>query len=44
MKSCLSILLALIILAVFLGAAGLLWYASSSTKAETHPDAEEVGH
>ena len=42
MKSCFSILVALIILVVFLGAAGLLWYTSSTTEMKAGPDAETV--
>lgn len=43
MKSCLSILIALIILVVFIGTAGILWYASSSTEMKPGPDAGDVG-
>lgn len=43
MKSCLSIIVALIILIVFLGTAGVLWYTSGSTEFEAGPDAGDIG-
>ncbi|BDS05053.1 hypothetical protein NT6N_00930 [Oceaniferula spumae] len=43
MKSCLSLLIALIILLVFIGTAGLLWYGSSSTEFSKGPEAETLG-
>lgn len=42
MKSCLSILVALLILTVFLGTAGLLWYTSASTEMKPGQDVEDV--
>ena len=43
MKSCFSILLALVIIIVFAGSAGLLWYGSKTTSFEKDEEAETTG-
>ena len=43
MKSCLSIIFALIIVTAFVGTAAVIWYVSNSTEMNTGPDAEDVG-
>lgn len=43
MKSCLSLLIAMIIFLVFAGTAGVLWYGSSSTEFSAGPEAETMG-
>ncbi|MDG1357284.1 MAG: hypothetical protein P8P36_03730 [Akkermansiaceae bacterium] len=42
MKSCFSILLALVIIIVFAGSAGLLWYGSNTTTVEKAEEAETM--
>jgi hypothetical protein len=42
MKSCFSILVALIIIVVFAGTAGLLWYGSKTTEFKKGQDAETM--
>ncbi len=42
MKSCFSILIALLILIVFIGTAGVLIYTSSNTEVKAGPDAGDV--
>ncbi|MDG0994032.1 MAG: hypothetical protein P8O22_04785 [Akkermansiaceae bacterium] len=42
MKSCFSILVALVILVVFIGTAGVLIYTSSNTEVSAGPEAEDV--
>ena len=42
MKSCFSILVALIIIVVFAGTAGLLWYGSKTTEFKKGQDTETM--
>ena len=43
MKSCLSLLIAMLIFVIFAGTAGLIWYASSSTEFKKGPEADTMG-
>lgn len=43
MKSCLSLLVVLLILLAFAGTAGLLWYGSSTTEFKKSPEAGTMG-
>lgn len=43
MKSCLSILIALLIVLIFVGTAGVLWYGSSTTEFKKGPEADTMG-
>lgn len=43
MKSCFSILIALVIFLVFVGTAAVLWYGSSSTEFSKGTEAETSG-
>ena len=43
MKSCLSILLALVIIIAFAGTASLLWYGSKTTDFKKGAEAETMG-
>ncbi|MGB0991935.1 MAG: hypothetical protein ACPG32_05650 [Akkermansiaceae bacterium] len=43
MKSCLSLIIALLIVVVFVGTAGALWYGSSTTEINRSPEADTMG-
>lgn len=43
MKSCLSLLIAIIIVLVFAGTAGLIWYGSNTTEFNKGPEADTMG-
>ena len=43
MKSCLSLLIALLILIIFVGTAGIIWYGSSTTEFTKGTEAKTMG-